>query len=196
MKVATWILVGALASLTFAVGCSSSDTGSGATGGTGGGATGGTGGGATGGTAGAATGGSAGSATGGSAGSGAFWDGAYDSAALPTPASGNHNAGMNCHNCHTGGGAPQWEFGGTVYDASGSGVSHVQIGVRDKDGLLTTYSAENGNFWLPATSPPIDWTTAEIRTRNANGEKIMPTGNSAQAGCNSCHIAGNKILAP
>jgi hypothetical protein len=195
-------------------GSATGGTGGSATGGTGGSATGGTGGSATGGTGGSATGGTGGSATGGTGGGGtggggtggggtggggtgggsSFWDGPYDPNALPNPADGKHNAGKNCLQCHTGSPTPAWLFAGTVYQTGGGGAAHVQVGVKDANGLYTTYSATNGNFWYPKGSATVDWANAEVRARNANGEIIM--SGSPSAGCNSCHTGANQLVAP
>ena len=188
-------------------------TGGGATGGTGGSATGGTGGSATGGTGGGGTGGGGtggggtggggtggggtgggGTGGGGTGGGSSFWDGPYDPNALPNPADGKHNAGKNCLQCHTGSPTPAWLFAGTVYQTGGGGAAHVQVGVKDANGLYTTYSATNGNFWYPKGSATVDWANAEVRARNANGEIIM--SGSPSAGCNSCHTGANQLVAP
>lgn len=195
MKTWNWLAAGVLASVA-AVACSSSDTttsgsGGAATGGTGGGNTGGSAGSATGGSAGA-TGGSAGAATGGSAGAPAFWTDTYNPSGLPDPPDGNHNAGKDCKNCHTGGGI-NWVFSGTIYGVTGGGKANVQVGVKDKNGTYTTYSATNGNFWLnPGVT--IDWASAEARARDANGDLAMI--GAPAAGCNSCHTGNSRLMAP
>jgi len=186
-------------------GSATGGTGGSATGGTGGSATGGTGGGGTGGggtggggTGGGGTGGGGtgggGTGGGGTGGGSSFWDGPYDPNALPNPADGKHNAGKNCLQCHTGSPTPAWLFAGTVYQTGGGGAAHVQVGVKDANGLYTTYSATNGNFWYPKGSATVDWANAEVRARNANGEIIM--SGSPSAGCNSCHTGANQLVAP
>ncbi len=167
----------------------SSDTTSGS-------ATGGAAGSATGGAGGSATGGAGGSATGGAGGSTAdtFWPDSYDATALSNPASGNHNAGKDCGNCHTGGGAPAWSYAGTVYQTGGMmAAPHVEVGVRYNGTTYTTYSGTNGNFfYTPGVN--IDFTQAEVRIRNGNGEATMP--GSAGQWCNSCHSSGSRIIEP
>ncbi|MBI4953320.1 MAG: hypothetical protein HY908_14910 [Myxococcales bacterium] len=149
-------------------------------------------------------GGSGGTGQGGGGAAG-FWDGAaaYDPAGLPNPADGNHQDGNNCMNCHTGGGAaPQWIFGGTVYEAGGTvGAANVQVGLLAAAPggavLYTTYSATNGNFWIDAAAagnPTIDWATAEVGMRNANGEVLM--AGVPAATCNGCHTGGNVLIEP
>ncbi len=190
MKTGMLVALGVIAVATV-WGCGSSDS-------TGGGTTpagGGSGGSATGGSAGAATGGSAGAATGGTGGGGAdFWTDTYNPSGSPNPASGQHRPGDDCLNCHTGGGAPAWLFGGTIYLAGGGAAAHVQVGVKDANGLYTAYSATNGNFWVPKTSQTVDWANAEIRVRDANGESIM--NGAGEAGCNSCHTGAQQLVAP
>jgi hypothetical protein len=126
-----------------------------------------------------------------------WWPTAFDAAASPNPANGKHNAGKACLSCHVSGGqAPSWLFGGTIYDSAGTtGVAHLQIGIKDGTKFFSTYSATNGNIWLPTASNTVNWANAEIRLRSATGEKIM--GKTATSGdCNSCHSSGNRILTP
>lgn len=193
----------------------------GRTGGTGG-RTGGTGGGMTGGEAGSGvggtTGGSAGEATvtGGSAGTpggagtpgtaGAagtpaeFWADAYDPGGLPEPAEGGpsptHGVGEACGSCHDGsGGPPAFLFGGTVYEADGStGAANVQVGVLVGTTLYTTYSAENGNFWVLGDPGDIDWPADDIRLRNENGG--IANDNHGGTSCNQCHTGGIALTEP
>ena len=144
------------------------------------------------------TGGAAGAgATGGAAGAGGdtFWPAAYTATGTSDPSNGEHNAGKNCGNCHTGGGAPAWSFAGTVYKTGGStGAPHVEVGVRVNGATHTTYSGNNGNFFLqPGTT--IDFSQAEVRIRNANGEKQMITG-GGDRWCNSCHSTGMTLIEP
>jgi hypothetical protein len=163
-----------------------------------------TGGAATGGaaTGGAATGGAAtgGAATGGAAtGGSSFWKTVtYNSTGLPNPSNGNHNAGMNCRQCHDGStDAPVWLFGGTVYQANGTTPApNVQVGVNDGTNLYTAYSATNGNFWV-AGSGNLNWATAQVRVRNAKGELSM-SGATPAATCNLCHNSTTdpRITAP
>ena len=134
------------------------------------------------GTGGAATGGTA-----GSAGGDGFWTHPYDPVGAPPVASGHHNASQDCLGCHDGTGtATQFLFGGTIYDALGTApVEHAEIGIKDPGGFYSSYSGTNGNFWGVAAGTTIDWSQAEIRTRDAYGELTMPV--TPQAGCNSCH---------
>ncbi len=148
------------------------------------------------------TGGSAsgtGGSTSGTAGGGGtpdFWDGApaYDANGTPNPSDGEHNNGNDCMSCHASGGN-QWLFGGTVHQSGGSqGAAHVQVGALVDGTLYTTYSANNGNFWLdhPGGSP--SWAGAEVRFRNANGETSMIM--AATAACNSCHSGNSALVEP
>jgi cytochrome c553 len=70
------------------------------------------------------------------------------------------------------------------------------VGVNDGTNLYTAYSGTNGNFYL-RTAATINWAKAEVRIRNANGEKIM-TGATPAAACNSCHTGTGtpRITAP
>ena len=149
--------------------------------------------GSSGGAGGSSGGGVGGSATGGAAGSGgaaaSFWPNAYDPAGTAAIKSGEHNAGKDCLSCHTGtGDAPQWLFAGTMHDSTGAQpMAHVEVAVKDPGGFYAAFSATNGNFWVPFTGKTVDWSNAEIRARDSNGEVMM--SGTAAAGCNSCHAA-------
>lgn len=204
MKKNSLVIAGLFLGL-FAWGCGSSDTttetpaedgGAGAGGGTAG--AGGSTAGAGGGTAGAA--GSTAGAGGGTAGAGGgtdtFWEAAYNASGNPSVPSGEHNAGKNCMSCHTGGGAPAWLFAGTMHKADGTTAApHVEVGIKSGGKLYTAYSGANGNFFLAKGSNTIDFATAEIRIRNATGEKSM-VSKTAVAGCNSCHTGAQAMIEP
>ncbi|MBI5496496.1 MAG: hypothetical protein HY904_15850 [Deltaproteobacteria bacterium] len=129
------------------------------------------------------------------AGGAAFWTGTYDPSGSPSPTSGRHNAGRDCMACHDSLGASTWLIGGTVYATSaGTAAPHVQVGLRDGTQFFSTYSATNGNFWIPKGSASVNWATVEIRLRNANGEKVM--GSEATSGCNDCHTGTSRLVAP
>jgi hypothetical protein len=110
----------------------------------------------------------------------------------PTPA--HHSAGMDCSQCHLGGspdgsGAPEFLYGGTVYQVGTSnGAAKVQVGVKSGSTLAVACSASNGNFWI-LTGPSIAWSSATARIRNGAGDSPMP--NPTGAGCNAsgCHDA-------
>jgi cytochrome c553 len=89
-------------------------------------------------------------------------------------------------------------FGGTVYQTGGStAAANVQIAITSGTTTVTTYSATNGNFWLPlASAPSINWTTATVHLRNAKGEVAKASGTSVAAGCNSCHGSTMRIIGP
>jgi hypothetical protein len=142
-------------------------------------------------------------ATGGASATGGdtFWKTVtYSATGLPNPSNGNHNQGLNCIQCHVSGsssGAPVWLFGGTVYKANGTTPApNVQVGINDGTNLYTTYSATNGNIWLPA-SGTINWTNAQVRIRNSNGELTM-AGATPASTCNLCHNSTSypRITAP
>ena len=131
-------------------------------------------------------------ATAGNAGD--FWLSAYNASGLPNPADGNHHPGAGCMSCHTSGGEA-WAFGGTVFLQGGiNPASSVEVGVWDGTVFLSTYSARNGNFWVPASAGAIDWTHAEVRLRTSSGETVMPS--SVTADCNSCHAGALVLVAP
>jgi hypothetical protein len=153
------------------------------------------------GTGGKATGGFSATTTGGASATGgaSFWKAVtYSSTALPNPSNGNHNAGLNCRQCHDGStSAPVWMFGGTVYQANGTTPApNVQVGVNDGTNLYTAYTATNGNFWVAGTAT-INWAQAQVRIRNGNGETTM-AGATPAATCNGCHTGTGtpRITAP
>jgi len=162
----------------------------------------GSGGGGTGGTtsSGAGTGGatSSGGGTGGTTSSGGgtppYWEEDYVPDQLPDPSTGNHNAGLDCMTCHNAGTHVRL-FAGTIYQSDGTTPApSVEIGVRDGDTLRTTYSATNGNFWFTDDGGTINWSTALIQARNANGAVAMFTPGGA--GCNLCHTSSLPITEP
>jgi hypothetical protein len=69
------------------------------------------------------------------------------------------------------------------------------VGIKDGTKFVSAYSASNGNIWLPLGSTTINWASAEIRIRNATGEKIM-TDPTTTGDCNSCHVSGSRIMTP
>ena len=118
-----------------------------------------------------------------------------------------HNAGTNCRGsgCHDqgspdGSGAPAFHFGGTVYQAlTLTADPGVEVGVQTAEGFFSACSASNGNFWHVApsrTAPPLTWSSATARMRNANGEASMMT--TVAAGCNAdlCHAGKQKLTSP
>lgn len=129
-----------------------------------------------------------------------MWPGSdsYDPNASPTPTDGHHNAGLNCmsacHNATNTVGAPVWLFGGTVWQSDGiTAAAHVEVLVTDGTNTYTTYSADNGNFWVPATAGTINFAASSVLAfvRNSNGVRQMPTPptipQTPKAGCNGCH---------
>ena len=63
--------------------------------------------------------------------------------------------------------------------------------------LYTTYSANNGNFYLPASAGTIaDWSEVEIRARTDGGEIEKPSAAPREAGCNGCHAGGSALGSP
>ena len=143
------------------------------------------------------------SAGAGNAGSGnavAFsWPGAFDAAGAPTPADGHHNVGANCMSSACHGTKIPFVYGGTVYLADATTAApNVQVGITDGVLTLTTYSAQNGNIWLPSSAGTIDWTKAVIVIRSAKGERTKPATAPRGAACNGagCHGSTMRIIAP
>jgi hypothetical protein len=141
--------------------------------------------------------GTAGSGTAGQAGAAAFFPNPYNPNTQGDPGA-DHHVGDNCFNaaCHDGTNneAPKWLFGGTVFKADKTtGAAHVEVGVKDPGGFYSTYTANNGNFFVDSAAT-INWASAEIRIRNANGERKM--NSQANNGCNVCHTGAMVIVEP
>jgi hypothetical protein len=142
---------------------------------------------------------SAGSATGGALGTGFQWPSAYDAAAAPTPADGHHNPGTSCMSSVCHGTKVPFVYGGTVYKADGvTGAANVQVGIFNGTSTLVTYTAANGNIWLPSSAGAVTWTNAVIAIRNKNGERVKPTSAPREAACNGtgCHNSTNRLIEP
>jgi hypothetical protein len=128
-----------------------------------------------------------------------WWPASFVPGSLPAPANGrgNHAGSATCGTCHKAGGSASslvWLMGGIVYADPGSTtpVPSAEIGIKSGSQFLHAYSASNGYFWLPPGLGPIDWTTAEIRIRTAQGELEMSSP-AGSGDCQSCHTAGNRI---
>jgi hypothetical protein len=129
------------------------------------------------------------------------WPGAYNPAGLPSNPSGKHNPGTNCmgSQCHASSQASRaFAFGGTVYQSDGTTpAANAQIAITFGSSTVTTYSATNGNFWMPlSNAPSINWATATVHLRDAKGEAAKPAGTTVDVGCNSCHTSNSRITAP
>jgi hypothetical protein len=130
------------------------------------------------------------SGAGGTSGTAAsFWPSAYQA----TVGSSGMNAGRDCmSSCHNHG----FAFAGTVYDPSGKALSSVQVGVKLTSGqFYSVFSGSDGNFYYQGST--LNLAGADIRVRDVNGERQMPTP-STSGGCNSCHdgSANPRVSAP
>jgi hypothetical protein len=118
-----------------------------------------------------------------------------------------HHAGTDCRGigCHANGsldgsGAPAFYFGGTIYRADFLSVAPaVEVAVTTVEGFYSACSATNGNFWSLAPTriaPPLTWSSASTRVRNADGQLVMTTG--LAPGCNAaqCHSEGKRLASP
>ncbi len=105
----------------------------------------------------------------------------------------DHYNGDPCFaSCHEHG----MTIGGTVYQTNAvDPAPNVEIGVWLNGTLFTSYSGANGNFFTNFLSP-VDWRSAEIAVRSANGVTRMPANPSASGDCNLCHGSGHRITAP
>lgn len=127
------------------------------------------------------------------------WPGSYDPAAMPMPSDGHHNSGAGCMSSTCHGSKVPFAFGGTVYKADGvTGAPSVEVGISDGTLTVTAYSAGNGNVWLPSSVGVIDFGSAQIVIRNANGERRKPATAPRGSACNGggCHGASMRLLEP
>jgi len=117
----------------------------------------------------------------------------------PVPAT--HNAGKDCTECHAGGspdgsGAPEFLFGGTVYQAeTGEGAAKIEVGLNSGGMLAATCSAANGNFWALA-GPSISWSSVTARIRDSAGEASMQAAPTAGCNASGCHAGDSRLGAP
>lgn len=90
-------------------------------------------------------------------------------------------------------------YGGTVYKADGTtGAANVQVGISDGTLMLTTYTAQNGNVWLPSSAGAITWANAVIAVRNKNGAHVKPATAPRGSACNGsgCHGSTMRLIEP
>lgn len=100
--------------------------------------------------------------------------------------------------CHEPGGTSKLTlgWGGVVYGADGkTRASNVQVGVVSGGYKSFVYSRSDGLYWSEDRSA-VDWDTADIRIRSANGEKPKLSNDVRGADCDSCHEeSGGSALA-
>ena len=134
--------------------------------------------------------GGAGGGSGAGGATGSFWPSDYKS----TVGSSGMNQGLNClSSCHSHG----FAFGGTVYDAAGKETAGVQIGIKLASGqFYSVFSGTTGNFYTKGSG--VNLAGADIRVRDANGERQMPITPTSTGACNGCHdgSANPRISAP
>jgi hypothetical protein len=112
-------------------------------------------------------------------------------------ASGEHNAGRNCLECHDGNhGAPHWTAAGTIYTAptGGSALPGATIHLTDDTGKeIVLVSAQNGNFW---TTDSITF-PLHPRASSCPDDRAM-SGAAPDGGCNrsGCHDSARRIALP
>ncbi len=112
-----------------------------------------------------------------------------DAPSFSSQTSGNsHNQGRDCMSCHAGGGgeAPQFSFGGTLYDGSGNAVAGAEIRIVDANGMATSvYTGSNGNFHGTGSLA----FPGHAGARDASAKALM-VSSLTYGGCNKCHCAG------
>jgi hypothetical protein len=107
-----------------------------------------------------------------------------------------HNAGKDCLQCHAGGGAPSFSFGGTLYDGSGNPVSGAEVRLLDANGNGTSvYTGPAGTFYSRGSGFAAP---AYVGVRNASSTQEMlvalqsgsqPPASTGGA-CGACHCSG------
>ena len=102
--------------------------------------------------------------------------------------------GEDCLSCHRSGGEGESSFSaaGTVFDASGAGVSGVTVTITDAGSTTrTTTSNAVGNFFFEqALAAPLT-----IKLSKAGTEVSMPIPAESGA-CNSCHSGDSRLHFP
>jgi hypothetical protein len=91
--------------------------------------------------------------------------------------------------CHEPGGSStlRLAWGGVVYAADGkTRAAHVQVGVVSGGHKSFVYSRGDGLYWSDDTAA-VDWPTADIRIRSANGERPKANSDERDADCDHCH---------
>jgi hypothetical protein len=115
------------------------------------------------------------------------------SANLPN---GQHNAGLDCMQCHNGTTAVRWTLAGTLYDSpsGNAAVSGATIEIVDANGQkLDLVTASNGNFYTQsAVAFPIS-----VRASRCPSDQHMAS-KPTQGGCNasSCHNSTMRVHLP
>jgi hypothetical protein len=101
---------------------------------------------------------------------------------------------MRCHAGGRGGDdAPQFLFGGTLYDANGNPVAGAEVRVIDANGAgYSVYTGANGNFYQTGSTLALP---AHAGARSASASSLMVSAMTS-AGCNSCHCAGASCVTP
>lgn len=128
-----------------------------------------------------------------------FWPGAYDASGLPEFASVEkqyaahpsdvHPGACLTKGCHGPDGAAvlKLAWGGIAYKADGSRAGNVQVGVVSGTYKEFVYSSTDGYYWKEGNPNDVSWSAADIRARNAKGEKVKKTSDDRNGDCDSCH---------
>ncbi|HEX8790231.1 MAG TPA: carboxypeptidase-like regulatory domain-containing protein [Polyangiaceae bacterium] len=102
-----------------------------------------------------------------------------------------HNAGKDCLQCHANGGgdAPQFSFGGTLYDGNGNPVVGAEVRLVDANGNATSvHTSSTGTFYSEGSGFAAP---AYVGARDAtNMADMLVALQSSGGGCSSCHCTG------
>jgi hypothetical protein len=116
--------------------------------------------------------------------------------------SSSHNAGKSCihSGCHgaggSGGGAPSFFIGGTVYAdyKGGTPVAGVEVRIVDAAGhSASTYSGPEGNFYISSSNANGVTFPAVVGARDGKTTRPMITmlaASMASCGQATCHVPG------
>jgi len=122
---------------------------------------------------------------------------AYASAAVTTTAASAHAAkkiaapsnATGCLSCHkTGGTAPSFVFGGTIFSSDDGKTPLADAEIRfvdDKGAASSAHSDADGNYWLKG--PSVTAETGKAGARKGAVTKAMDV--PASGNCNECHGA-------
>jgi hypothetical protein len=123
-----------------------------------------------------------------------YWPEATFAAPTQLPTTATHAGKANpgaCMVCHAANGSATTKlvYGGTVYkSAGGVGAPGVEVGVVSGTYRGFAFTSADGFYWVQGTST-VDWTAADIRMRDANGEKPKKATDGRSAECDQCHTA-------
>jgi hypothetical protein len=106
---------------------------------------------------------------------------------------------MTCHVNGGAPGAPQFTYGGTLYDGKGNPIVGAEVRVAYASGTgASAYTSSLGTFFIEG--PPLQG-PAHVGVRDATQtkdmvESITANGITNGGGCTSCHCVGSNCDQP